>query len=112
MLVIALTTAATVGNDHRESFDLLSSSISFIRVSAGGIGIGISLGWLAAQIIARVDDYLIETTLTTTLAFGSYLVAEEFHTSGVLAVVAAGIVTGNFGLTKMSPTTKIVLINF
>ncbi len=112
MLAIGLTTAATVGNSNRESFDLLSASVSFIRVSAGGIGIGIGLGWLAAQIIGRVDDYLIETTLTTTLAFGSYLLAEQFHTSGVLAVVAAGIVTGNFGLTKMSPTTKIVLINF
>ena len=114
MLAIALTTAATVngGSGSKDSFDILSAVVSFVRISAGGACIGIGLGWLAAQIIARVDDYLIETTLTTTLAFGAYLLAEEFHMSGVLAVVAAGIVTGNFGLAKMSPTTKIVLINF
>ena len=66
----------------------------------------------AKRIIARVDDYLIETMLTTVLAFGAYLVAERFHVSGVLATVAAGIVTGNLGLKGMSPTTRIVLFNF
>jgi monovalent cation:H+ antiporter, CPA1 family len=63
-------------------------------------------------LIARIDDYLIETTLTTLLAFGAYLVAERFHLSGVLAVVAAGLVTGNLGPQGMSPTTRIVLTNF
>ncbi|HEX8268111.1 MAG TPA: cation:proton antiporter [Pyrinomonadaceae bacterium] len=71
-----------------------------------------ALGWVVAQIIARVDDYLIETMLTTVLAFGAYLVAERFHVSGVLAVVAAGMLTGNIGLEGMSPTTRIVLFNF
>jgi NhaP-type Na+/H+ or K+/H+ antiporter len=32
---------------------------------------------LTARLIARIDDYLIETTLTTVLAFGSYLLAEQ-----------------------------------
>jgi CPA1 family monovalent cation:H+ antiporter len=67
---------------------------------------------LVAQLIARLDDYLIETTLTTVLAFGAYLLAERFHVSGVLAVVAAGIVNGNLGPHGMSPTTRIVLFNF
>jgi NhaP-type Na+/H+ or K+/H+ antiporter len=62
--------------------------------------------WLVSQVSARIDDYLIETTLTTVLAFGSYLVAEQFHTSGVLSVVAAGVVMRNLGLKKMSPTRK------
>ena len=62
--------------------------------------------------IARVDDYLIETTLTTVVAFGSYLVAERLGFSGVLAVVAAGLINGNFGPKGMSPTTRIVLYNF
>ena len=59
-----------------------------------------------------MDDYLIETTLTTVVAFGSYLVAERLHFSGVLAVVAAGLINGNFGPQGMSPTTRIVLFNF
>jgi CPA1 family monovalent cation:H+ antiporter len=84
----------------------------FVRVSVGGVAIGLGLGWIAAQLISRVDDYLIETTLTTVLAFGSYLLAEQFHVSGVLAVVAAGILNGNIGPKGMSPSTKIVLFNF
>ncbi|HTX79043.1 MAG TPA: cation:proton antiporter, partial [Longilinea sp.] len=54
----------------------------------------------------------LETTHTTILAFGSYLIAEQFHVSGVLAVVAAGLINGNIGPRGMSPTTRIVLFNF
>ncbi|MHB1131528.1 MAG: Na+/H+ antiporter [Chloroflexota bacterium] len=92
--------------------DPLGGVADFVWVSAGGILVGLALGWVVAQIIARVDDYLIETTLTTVLAFGSYLVAERLHVSGVLAVVAAGLINGELGPAGMSPTTRIVLFNF
>jgi CPA1 family monovalent cation:H+ antiporter len=110
LLVAALPVAAEAG--HAASFDLLGAIVDFLRVSIGGVAIGVGLGWLVAQLIARLDDYLIETTLTTVLAFGAYLLAERFHVSGVLAVVAAGIVNGNLGPRGMSPTTRIVLFNF
>lgn len=93
-------------------FNALEGVWEFVRVSAGGVAIGLGLGWVVAQLIARVDNYLIETTLTTVLAFGAFLIAEEFHMSGVLAVVAAGIVNGNIGPKGMSASTKIVLFNF
>ncbi len=96
----------------RGTFSVWEGVTDFFVVSAGGLIIGFSLGYLIAQIIARIDDYLIEITLTTILAYGSYLLAEEFHVSGVLAVVAAGIVNGNLGPAGMSPTTRIVLFNF
>ena len=109
MVINAIAVAA--GSAGGE-LDVPRAVVDFVRVSVGGLGIGIGLGWIISQIIARVDDYLIETTLTTVLAFGAYLIAERFHVSGVLAVVAAGIVTGNIGPKGMSPTTKIVLFNF
>ena len=93
-------------------FNFLQSLGYFVRVSIGGVVVGLVLGWLVSQLIARIDDYLIETTLTTVLAFGAYLVAEQLHFSGVLAVVAAGLVNGNLGTQGMSPTTRIVLFNF
>lgn len=94
-------------------FNPLTGLLAFLRVAGGGIVIGLVLGTLISQVISRIDDYLIETTLTTILAFGSYLVAEQlFHVSGVLAVMAAGLVNGNIGPTGMSPTTRIVLFNF
>ena len=70
-------------------FDPVEGVGDFLRVAAGGTVVGLLLGWVTAQLIARVDDYLIQITLTTVLAFGSYLVAERLHFSGVLAVVIA-----------------------
>jgi CPA1 family monovalent cation:H+ antiporter len=84
-----------------------------VRVAGGGLVVGFLLGWLVSQAISRIDDYLIETTLTSVLAFGSYLIAEHLlGVSGVLAVVAAGLVHGNIGPRGMSPTTRIVVFNF
>jgi len=93
-------------------FHFIQSILDFTRVAVGGIAVGLLLGWVVSRLIARIDDYLIETTLTTVLAFGSYLIAEQLHFSGVLAVVAAGLVNGNIGPQGMSPTTRIVLFNF
>lgn len=93
-------------------YSLYSGLTDFVRVVAGGLSVGFILGWLVSLAISRVDDYLIETTLTTILAFGAYLVAEQLQFSGVLAVVAAGLVNGNVGPRNMSPTTRIVIFNF
>jgi Na+:H+ antiporter len=112
MLVAVLSAAGTGGPETVGNFQWGGAVVDFFRVSAGGIGIGIGLGWLVSLLIARVDDYLIETTLTTVLAFGVYIIAERFHVSGVLAVVSAGMITGNIGPKGMSPTTRIVLFNF
>jgi CPA1 family monovalent cation:H+ antiporter len=70
------------------------------------------MGWLVSRLIARVDDYLIEITLTTVLAYGSYLLADQLHLSGLLAVVGAGLIAGSLGPQGMSPTTRIILSNF
>ena len=93
-------------------FSAIDSIRQFLTVSGGGVLIGVTLGLLFSRLIARIDDPLVETTLTTVLAFGSYLVAEYFHVSGVLAVVAAGIVNGNTGPSEMSATTRVVVFNF
>ncbi|MGB2956193.1 MAG: Na+/H+ antiporter [Anaerolineales bacterium] len=93
-------------------FNLTDSILNFFLVSGGGIIIGLILGLLISLAISMIDNPLIETTLTSVLAFGSYIVAEQFHVSGVLAVVAAGIVSGNLGPSRMSPTTHILAFNF
>ncbi|MFZ2095618.1 MAG: Na+/H+ antiporter [Anaerolineales bacterium] len=102
MLAIVLTS----------KFNLVNGIADFFRISIGGILVGLALGWLIAQFISRVDNYLIETTLTTILAFGAYLVADRLSFSGVLAVVAAGVMNGNISPQGMSPTSRIVIFNF
>lgn len=93
-------------------FNLWESILNFIVVSGGGLLIGLLLGLVISLAISIIDNSLIETTLTTVLAFGSYILAEQFHVSGVLAVVAAGIVSGNLGPQRMTPTTRILVYNF
>jgi monovalent cation:H+ antiporter, CPA1 family len=93
-------------------FNLITSLTQFFTVAGGGLVIGFILGWLFSQMISRINDHLLETTLTSVLAFGAYLIAESLGTSGVMAVVAAGLVNGNIGAKGMSPTTRIVVFNF
>jgi CPA1 family monovalent cation:H+ antiporter len=93
-------------------FSLQEGVIDFLIVAGGGVVVGLLMGAIISRLIAQVDDSLMETTFTTVLAFGSYLLAEQFHLSGVLATVTAGIVLGNLGPSGMSPTTRIVLFNF
>jgi CPA1 family monovalent cation:H+ antiporter len=60
-----------------------------------------------------LDDHLLEVTLTVVLAFGSFLFAEIFHLSGVIAVVVAGLIVGNYGkLFSMSSRTIDTIDNF
>jgi CPA1 family monovalent cation:H+ antiporter len=58
------------------SFNLPLSLINFAFVAGGGVVVGLLLGALISQVISRIDDYLIETTLTSVLAYGAYLIAE------------------------------------
>src|SRR5207237_4030709 len=64
---------------------------------AGGIVCGAAVGGLALLIAGRTDDHLVEITLTTLAAYSSFLLAEHFHMSGVLATLTAGLVVGEVG---------------
>ena len=67
-------------------------------------------GLVASVIVSRVDDHLIELTITLVLAYGTYLVADAFHESGVIATVVAGLTLGNVGRRMgMSPNTQAAI---
>ncbi len=63
----------------------------------GGLIIGSLIALIIARLLRRVDDHLIEITVTFSVAYGVYLLAEELHTSGLLAVVGAGLIFGSYG---------------
>jgi CPA1 family monovalent cation:H+ antiporter len=81
-----------------------SEASGFLRaialVAGGGIAAGLACGLAAIGFAGRTSDHLIETTLTVVAAYGSFLLAEDFHFSGVLACVGAGLVMGNLGLLR------------
>lgn len=63
----------------------------------GGVLLGAVIGYVVSRIVAAIDDPLIETTVTFSVAYGSYTLAVLLGTSGLLAVVAAGLIMGSYG---------------
>ncbi len=85
----------------------------FVIVVLGAVALGSFLGYVFSKITQKIDEPRVEITLTTILAYGSYLTAQSLHLSGVTATVAAGIVLGNFGAnTGMSPRTRMFMWSF
>ena len=64
----------------------------------GGLLIGALCAGVAIILTHTTDDHLVELALSTVVAYGSFLIAEDFHVSGVLSTLTAGILIGNFGL--------------
>ena len=70
---------------------------SFLGAVGFSVIIGLATGYLATRVVRLVDDLLIDLTVSVILAYGSYLLADEVHLSGVLATVTAAVVFGNVG---------------
>jgi monovalent cation/hydrogen antiporter len=73
----------------------LEAAGMFVLAAVGGTVIGYAIGWVVHRIRRRLDDPNVESALGLIVPFAVYLVAEEAHTSGVLAVVVAGIYLGH-----------------
>jgi CPA1 family monovalent cation:H+ antiporter len=85
-------------HDPGNARDPLAAITTFAIVAGGGLAAGFGIGLIAVMIAGTSDDHLVETALTVVAAFGSFLVAEHFGASGVLASVAAGMTMGNIGV--------------
>ncbi|WP_088007641.1 cation:proton antiporter [Indiicoccus explosivorum] len=69
----------------------------FLRFAVGGVLVGVILGFIFSQVIRFYDDYPFEIAVSALLFFGSFFIAEQLHVSGVIAVVAGGLVFGDYG---------------
>jgi monovalent cation:H+ antiporter, CPA1 family len=74
----------------------LEITATLLKTIWGGILCGAAVALGALLLAGRTDDHLVEITFTTCAAYGSFLLAEHFSLSGVLATIAAGLVMGNF----------------
>lgn len=96
---------------HQMTMELAAQTFLW-EVLAGAL-IGIALGYVTHIILGKIDDHLIEVLISLVLAYGVYLLAERLHCSGVVAVVFAGLIIGNYGtILSMSPKTRISLTHF
>jgi monovalent cation:H+ antiporter, CPA1 family len=75
----------------------VNSALQLLLTAGGGLFTGAAIAALALLLAGNTQDHLIEIALTTVAAYGSFLLAERFHMSGVLATLSAGLTLGNLG---------------
>jgi CPA1 family monovalent cation:H+ antiporter len=85
----------------------------FLLEAVGGGLLGLGLGYLAFLLLRQVDDYNVELIISLALAAGTYSLAGMLGVSGPIAVVVAGILIGNHGMSlAMSEATRQHLSTF
>jgi monovalent cation/hydrogen antiporter len=65
--------------------------VGLVIAVLGGVAIGLAGGWLARRVLGLLHDPATETTVTLAVPFALYLIADELHASGVLAVLVSGL---------------------
>ena len=91
---VAFVTVLGLLTGEQQGIVLITSALLLTIVGGGLIGGIVASGFMF--LAGRTPDYLVEITFTTLTAYGSFVAAEHFHCSGVLATLTAGLVVGNF----------------
>lgn len=109
VVLFGIVVAAATG----EATSIGAGLLHFVTVAGMGVVVGGAFGLAVSAIIRRVDDVMIEITLTTIAAYGSFVIAEELGYSGVIATVVSGMVAGNYGARSgMTPSTRLAVESF
>lgn len=90
------------------SFSLVDAGTQFAVLSLGGILLGVALAFLFIFVHRHLGDPFIEVLMTLSVPYIVYIATESLHLSGVLAVVAAGLVRGRFSPEIVSAETRIM----
>ncbi|MFL5825298.1 MAG: Na+/H+ antiporter [Thermoleophilaceae bacterium] len=90
LVIYRVAIAAAVGG----GFSAGETLLRFFGGAAGGIAIGLVVGWLVAEVRRRLDDVPVEITISLGTAYAAYLPAEALGVSGALAAVTTGIYMG------------------
>jgi CPA1 family monovalent cation:H+ antiporter len=76
------------------SFSLGHASVRFLVSAAGGVAIGLAVGWIVAFIRERTQDAQVSVTISLLTGYAAYIPAQAASVSGVLAAVTAGLYMG------------------
>ncbi len=96
-----------------ESTGIGQLALRFILIVGGGGVLGFAAGAVASKLISRIDDAVIEITITVITAYGTFALAEQIGVSGVIATVVAGMHCGTYAWTEsMSRKTRVALDAF
>ncbi len=89
------------------TFSLLDASLEFLLAAAGGVALGLAVGYVIGEIRRRLDDPQTEITISLITGYAAFLPAEHLHVSGVLSVVTAGLYLGWRAPELASPSTRL-----
>ena len=97
---------------NNQPLNLGHAFFQFLLVTGGGALIGCLCGYLIHRLINIAHDHILEVLLTMVLAFGTPLIAESLHYSGIIAVVVAGLTMGKERLSCLSTKSRNTIENF
>lgn len=97
MAVIAFTLIYNIAQGTEQVSDITFGFITWMLVKeiAGGILVGMALGYLAFQGMVRTGDPKLSVLLTLSVVIGGYIISQAMEISGPLTMVSAGLVIGN-----------------
>jgi len=88
------------------------AGLRFVVTAAGGVAVGLLVGWLVAELRGRLDDPVVEIVVSVFTGYAAYLPAELLDVSGVLAAVTAGLYVGWRAPTVSSASTRLLGYSF
>ncbi|MCA9298763.1 MAG: sodium:proton antiporter, partial [Phycisphaerales bacterium] len=110
VLKAALATGVAAGTFELDAAEI---GLEFLRMTSIGTVLGLGLGLLTFWVLRALEDHVLETVITVALCWGSFLLAEHLHASGVIAVVVSALIMGNYGKhLSMSDETRTTLVSF
>lgn len=93
--VVLFSVALAVTTSH--SLSASTVTLDLLRLTGGGVALGAVIGVGVSRLTGFIDEPQVELTLTALAAYGGYLAGDALHVSGILCVVTAGAVIGNYG---------------
>jgi monovalent cation/hydrogen antiporter len=90
------------------SFSLWEAGLEFVLNVAGGIAIGLAVGWIVRQVRRRLDFLPAEITISLLTGYFAYIPAELLGVSAVIAAVTAGIYLGWYTPELTTPDVRLV----
>jgi monovalent cation/hydrogen antiporter len=94
------------------SFVAWQAGLRFVVTAAGGVAVGLLVGWLVAELRRRLDDPVVEIVVSVFTGYAAYLPAELLGVSGVLAAVTAGVYVGWRAPELASASTRLLGFSF
>lgn len=89
--------SAVLGTIVAGSPSVLDAALRFVELTVGGAAVGLAVGFAGLALLRFADEAPLEILATVVIAYGSYLVADIVHASGIVAVVVAGVVVAVYG---------------